>query len=302
MKHFDIIIVGGGPAGMTAALYSLRAGKKVLILEKENFGGQIANSPRVENIPSIKEISGLDYSNNLFEQILDLGAEFELEEVTEITKVDDLFTVTTNYSAYTSKVVIAATGVSHRSIGIEREEELSGKGISYCAVCDGTFYKDKNVAVIGDGNTALQYSILLTNYCKKVYICTLFDKFVGDNILAETLRKKENAEIIHNVSLKAFLGESEVNGLLFLNKVSNEDLVVNVDGVFIAIGQIPHNDIFKNLVELKNGYIVVDENKETQTKGLYAVGDCTHKQIRQLTTATSDGSIAAINACRYLDK
>lgn len=302
MKNYDIIIVGGGPAGMTAALYSLRAGKKILILEKENFGGQIANSPRVENIPSIKEISGLDYSNNLFEQILDLGAEFELEEVNKITKDDGLFTVVTNYSQYTSKVVIIATGVSHRSIGVEREEELTGKGISYCAVCDGAFYKNGTVAVIGDGNTALQYSILLTNYCKKVYICTLFDKFFGDSILVETLKNKPNLEIIHNISLKQFIGEKEVESLKFINTKTNEELLIDVDGVFIAIGQVPHNDIFKDLVELDNGYIVTDNNKQTKTEGLYAVGDCTKKEIRQLTTATSDGSVAAINACRYLDK
>lgn len=302
MKNYDIIIVGGGPAGMTAALYSLRAGKKTLILEKENFGGQIANSPRVENIPSIKEISGLDYSNNLFEQILDLGAEFELEEVSNITKENGIFTVTTNYSQYTSKAVIIATGVSHRHIGVNREEELAGKGISYCAVCDGAFYKDGTVAVIGDGNTALQYSILLTNYCKKVYICTLFDKFFGDSILVETLKNKPNLEIIHNISLKEFVAEKEVESLRFVNTQTNEELVIDVDGVFIAIGQVPHNDIFKDLVELENGYIVTDSNKQTKTEGLYAVGDCTKKEIRQLTTATSDGSVAAINACRYLDK
>ena len=198
---------------MTAALYSLRAGKSVLILEKENFGGQIANSPRVENIPSIKEISGLDYSNNLFEQILNLGAEFELEEVIGIKKENDIFTITTNYSEYASKAVIVATGVSHRHIDIDREEELFGKGLSYCAVCDGAFYKDGTVAVIGDGNTALQYSILLTNYCKKVYICTLFDKFFGDSILVKVLINKPNIEIIHNVSLKEFIGESQIETL-----------------------------------------------------------------------------------------
>jgi thioredoxin reductase (NADPH) len=302
MKHYDIIIVGGGPAGMTAALYSLRAGKSVLILEKENFGGQIANSPRVENIPSIKEISGLDYSNNLFEQILDLGAEFELEEVTSLNKENDEFIVTTNYATYTSKAVIIATGVSHRHIGVHREDELFGKGISYCAVCDGAFYKDKEVAVIGDGNTALQYSILLTNYCKKVYVCTLFDKFFGDSILVDILKKKANVEIIQNISLRELVGEESVTGLNFTNTVTNESISINVEGVFIAIGQVPHNEIFSSLVELDKGYIVVNENKETKTEGLYAVGDCTKKEIRQLTTATSDGSVAAINACRYLEK
>lgn len=302
MKTYDIIIIGGGPSGMTSALYSLRAGKSVLILEKENFGGQIANSPRVENIPSIKEISGLDFSNNLFEQILDLGAEFELEQVIELHKENDIFTVKTNYNSYQSKAVIIATGVSHRHIGIDREFELAGKGVSYCAVCDGAFYKDKDVAVIGDGNTALQYSILLTNYCKKVYVCTLFDKFFGDKILAEALKKKQNAHIIHNISLNKFIGEKELEGLSFTETKTNENINIDVQAVFIAIGQIPHNEEYAHLVDLDNGYIVTNEQKETKTSGLYAVGDCTKKEIRQLTTATSDGSIAAINACRYLDQ
>lgn len=302
MKNYDVIIIGGGPAGMTSALYSLRAGRTVLILEKENFGGQIANSPRVENFPSIKEISGLDLSNNLFEQILELGAEFELEEVIELTKENDIFTVKTNYNSYTSKVVIIATGVSHRKMGIAREDELAGKGVSYCAVCDGAFYKDKEVAVIGDANTAIQYSILLTNYCKKVYICTLFDKFFGDRIIVDTLKKKQNIEIIHNISLIELLGEKELNGLVFENTITKEKLQINVDAAFIAIGQIPHNDIFSSLVDLEKGYIITNERKETKTKGLYAIGDCTKKEIRQLTTATSDGSIAAINASRYLDE
>ena len=301
MKTYDIIVIGGGPGGMASALYSLRAGRSVLILEKENFGGQIANSPRVENIPAIKEISGLEFSNNFFEQILALGAEFELEEVIDLTKENDLFTVKTNYNTYQAKVVIIATGVSHRNIGIEREEELSGKGVSYCAVCDGAFYKDKNVAVIGDGNTALQYSILLTNYCKKVHICTRFDHFSADKILVDTLRRKENIEIIHNVELKQFVGDKELSGLKFLQTTTQQELNIDVDAVFIAIGQVPNNETYKSLVDLDNGYIVTNERKETKTIGLYAVGDCTKKEIRQLSTATSDGSIAAINACRYLD-
>ena len=176
---YDIIVIGGGAAGMTAALYSLRSGKSVLLLEKETIGGQIANSPRVENFPSIKEIAGNEFSDNLFDQILSLGAEFELDNVTGIEKVNNTFVVKAEYNTYESKAIILATGLKHRKINIPNEDELIGKGVSYCAVCDGAFYKDEDVCLVGDGNTALQYALLLSNYCKKVYLCTLFDKFFG---------------------------------------------------------------------------------------------------------------------------
>ena len=300
-KIYDIIIIGGGPSGMSAALYALRGGKSVLILEKENFGGQIANSPRVENIPSIKEISGVEYAGNLFDQISDLGVEFELEEVNKITKDKDIFTIETNYETHYAKAVILATGVKHRHIGIDREEELSGKGISYCAVCDGAFYKGKDVVVIGDANTALQYAILLSNYCNKVTICTLFDKFFADNILVERIKTKDNVTYFHNLSLKAFLGKEELNGLIFSNTKTNEEVTFSCQGAFIAIGQIPDNDKYSNLVDLNKGFIKVNQNMETKTPGLFASGDCTDKAVRQVVTACNDGAIAATMALRYLD-
>lgn len=303
MNKYDVIIIGGGAAGMTAALYSLRSGKSVLLLEKETIGGQIAKSPRVENFPTIKEISGEELSSKLFDQIMDLGCEFELDTVTKLEKIDNEFKITGEYGTYGSKSVIIATGLEHRKINIENEDELIGKGVSYCAVCDGAFYKDEDVCLIGDGNTALQYSILLSNYCKKVYVCTLFDKFFGDDILVKKLKERENVEIIQNVSLTKFIANDELEGLLFKNTKDDSLLELKVKGCFIAIGQIPNNDIFTNLVDLdKNGYILVNEDLETKTKGLFVAGDCRQKKVRQLTTAVSDGAMASVGAVSYIDK
>ena len=303
MNKYDVIIIGGGAAGMTAALYSLRSGKSVLLLEKETIGGQISKSPRVENFPTIKEISGEELSSKLFDQIMDLGCEFELDTVLKVEKNENEFIVTGEYSTYNSKSVILATGLEHRKINIENEDELLGKGVSYCAVCDGAFYKDEDVCLIGDGNTALQYSILLSNYCKKVYVCTLFDKFFGDDVLVKKLKERENVEIIQNVSLTKFIANEELEGLVFKNTKDDSLLELKVKGCFIAIGQIPNNENFSNLVDLdKNGYIIVNEDLETKTKGLFVAGDCRVKKVRQLTTAVSDGAMASVGAVSYIDK
>ena len=303
MNKYDVIIIGGGAAGMTAALYSLRSGKSVLLLEKETIGGQISKSPRVENFPTIKEISGEELSSKLFDQIMDLGCEFELDTVLKVEKNENEFIVTGEYSTYNSKSVILATGLEHRKINIENEDELLGKGVSYCAVCDGAFYKDEDVWLVGDGNTALQYSILLSNYCKKVYVCTLFDKFFGDDVLVKKLKERENVEIIQNVSLTKFIANEELEGLVFKNTKDDSLLELKVKGCFIAIGQIPNNENFSNLVDLdKNGYIIVNEDLETKTKGLFVAGDCRVKKVRQLTTAVSDGAMASVGAVSYIDK
>lgn len=300
---YDIVIIGGGAAGMTAALYSLRSGKTVLLIEKETIGGQISKSPRVENFPSIKEISGTEFSDNLFDQIMDLGCDFELDTITGIHKENNIFYINGMFSNYEAKSVIIATGLEHRKINIEHEDDLIGNGVSYCAVCDGAFYKDEDVCLIGDGNTALQYSILLSNYCKKVYVCTLFNKFFGDDLLVKKLKERENIEIIHNISLKKFLFDTDLNGLIFENTKDNSSLELKVKACFIAIGQIPNNNIFENLVELdNNGYILVDENLETKTEGLFVAGDCRQKKVRQLTTAVSDGAMASVGAVNYIDK
>lgn len=299
---FDSIIIGGGPAGLTAALYLLRANKKVLILEKENFGGQIANSPRLENYPSIKAISGLDFANNLFDQVMDLGAQFELEDVLNITRNEDKFIVHTNYNQYEGKTIILATGCKHKEMGLPHEKELTGKGISYCATCDGAFFKNEDVVVIGDANTALQYALNLCNYCKNVTICTLFDKFFGERKLIDALKTKNNIHVEHNLSLVSFNGENEIESLTFKNTKTSEEKIIPCKGVFIAIGQIPQNDQFKNLVDLDSrGFIITNEKMETKTPNVYAVGDCRVKDVRQVVTAISDGAIAAVEISKKLN-
>jgi len=299
---FDIIIIGAGPAGLTAAIYARRSNKSVLIIEKENFGGQIALAPKVENFPSINNATGGEIAEKIFNQALLLGAEFELEDVLKVEKKDELFYLTTNYHKYLAKSVIVATGAKHKSIGLENEYRLIGKGVSYCAVCDGAFYKGEEVAVIGDANSALQYALDLSTYCKKVYVCTLFDKFFGDKILVDRLYEKDNIEIIHNISLIDLVGDEKLHQLVFENTITKKEVLLNVTGVFIAIGQAPANDIVKDLVDIdKAGYIIADENLVTKTKGLFVAGDCRTKAVRQATTAISDGAVAAIKAINYLD-
>lgn len=300
---YDIIVIGAGVAGMTSALYSARSGKKVLVLECDTVGGQIALSPKVENFPTIKQISGEELASNLFDQILDLGVDFELEKVLSVEKADGLFTVTTDYETRQCKSVIIATGAKARHIGVAGEDDLIGHGVSYCAVCDGAFYQGEDVALIGDANTALQYGLLLANICKKVYVLTLFDRFFGEPNLVEALRKRENVEIHHNLQLTKFKADGgELCGLKFEDTKTHEEKEFSVKGVFIAVGQAPENEIFKNLVDLdKNGYIIADETCKTKTEGLFVAGDTRTKTTRQLTTAAGDGSTAGVSASKYID-
>ncbi len=299
----DIVIIGAGTAGMTAALYALRNGKTVLLLEGNCYGGQIANSPRVENYPSIKEISGAEFSDNLFDQVTSLGADFELEKAEKIEKMaDGTFVVTTDYGKREGRAVVIATGVKHKKLGVPGEDEYIGKGVSYCAVCDGAFYEGEEVALVGDANTALQYSILLSNYCKKVYVCTWMDKFFADKALVDTLLKRENVEWIKNVSCTALVGEDELSAVEFEHTQTKEKMVLPVKACFVAIGQIPDNKAFESVVELdKAGYIVASEDTKTKTDGVFVAGDCRVKGVRQLTTAVADGATSAMMACRYID-
>ncbi len=300
---YDIIVIGGGAAGMTSALYALRNSKKVLVLESESLGGQIANSPRLENYPSIKEISGEQFADNLFNQIIEHGADFEIEKVVALEKREDkTFLVKTEYNEYQAKSVIIAAGVKHRHLRTKSDSErLVGKGVYYCAICDGAFYKDREVIVIGDANTALQYSLLLASYCKKVYIYTLFDKFFGDKSLVKAVISKENIEWRPNTSVCDFIGEEELTAIEYKDKDGNI-LTHEIPAVFVAIGQVPDNKAFVNLVDIdKEGYIIADESCKTKTEGLYVAGDCRTKAVRQVVTAVADGGIAATNACLYLE-
>lgn len=299
---YDLIVIGAGAAGMTSALYALRNGKSVLVLESESLGGQIATSPKLENFPSIKEISGEQFADNLYEQICHHGAEVEIEKVVSVEKIDKIFKVKTEYNEYESKTVVIASGVKHKHLRTKsNRDDLVGKGVYYCAICDGPFYKDKEVAIIGDANTALQYSLLLSGYCKKVYVYTLFDKFFGDKMLVKALRAKENIEVRPNTSVMDFIGEDELKAIEY--KDADGDIKTHeIPAVFIAIGQVPDNKAFANLVDLdKDGYIVSDETCKTKTEGLFVAGDCRTKAIRQVSTAVADGAIAATNASVYLE-
>ena len=300
MKQYDIIIVGGGPAGMTAALYALRNEKSVLILEKESFGGQIATSPRLENFPTIPSISGSEWSDLLFTQITDLGAEFELEEVENIEKLENEFNVKTNYNEYSCGAIIIANGVKPRKMGLPNEDDLVGKGVSYCAVCDGPFYKGKEIYLVGDANTALQYALLLSSYCPKIHMITLFDKLFGDQILINRVLQAENIDIRHNMSLIELKGEKELESIVFKNAQTGEISEFETNNCFIAIGQVPQNEPFKDLIELDHGFIVTNDKMETSVPGIFAAGDTRAKDSRQVITACNDGAIAALEAVKFV--
>ncbi len=300
---YDIIVVGAGAAGMTSALYALRNSKTVLVLESESLGGQIANSPRLENYPSILEISGEQFADNLFNQITEHGADLEIEKVIAVDKLENgTFNVKTEYNEYQAKSVIIAAGVKHKHLRTRsNREDLVGKGVYYCAICDGAFYKDREVALIGDANTALQYALLLSGICKKVYVYTLFDKFFGDKSLVDALFKKDNIEWRPNTSVVDYVGEDELTAIVYKDK-DGVERTHEIPAVFVAIGQVPDNKAFSNLVDLdKDGYIVSDETCKTKTEGVYVAGDCRTKAVRQVVTAVADGGVAATNACVYIE-
>ena len=297
---YDIIIIGGGPAGLTAALYACRANKKTLVIEKETFGGQITFSPKVENIPGFISLTGNEFAEKLVEQVLEQGADVESCEAIEI-RDGEIKTVVTDDGEYQGKSVIIATGAKHRMLGIDEEERFVGEGISFCAVCDGAFYKNKTVAVVGGGNSALQEAILLSDTAKKVYVVQNLDFFTGEKKLVEQLEQLDNVEIILGVTVDSFVGDNELEGIVIKNS-AGETRKLELDGLFVAIGLIPQNEAFKNVVKLDGrGYAEVDESCETETKGIFVAGDCRTKKIRQVTTAAADGAIAALAACDYVD-
>ncbi len=298
---YDLIIVGGGVAGMTAALYALRGNKTVLIIEKESYGGQIAKSPKVENYPTKKSISGSDLVDEMFDQIIDLGVNFELEDVESIIKDGDDFLVKTNYNTHSAKSVIIANGVEARKLKLQNEDNFLGNGVYYCAICDGPLFEGKEVALVGDGNSAMQYALLLASYCKKVTMVTMFDKFFGEKALQDAILKNPKIEVIPNAVACALNGEISLKSVTF-KKTTGETFDVETTGLFVAIGQVPNNKIFENLVEIDGqGYIVSDETCKTKTEGLFVAGDCRTKSVRQVATAVGDGAVAGTNAVNYLN-
>jgi thioredoxin-disulfide reductase len=300
-KQYDIVIVGAGTAGLSAAIYAVRAGKSVIVLEATTHGGQIVNTPEVENYPGIQKISGFEFANNLYEQAKSLGAEVIYEKVIGIEVNGEEKIVHTTKEDYQAKAVILATGAKNRPLGLEHEKEWIGAGISYCATCDGMFYRGKDVAVAGGGNTALEDAIFLTNYCRKVYLIHRRDAFRGEEKLLQTLKEKPNVEFVLNANITRLIGEDGVDGVEVEDKNTHEKRVIDVMGLFVAIGQMPENSEFINVVDLdKSGYIEAKEDCKTKTKGIFTAGDCRTKKVRQLATAASDGAIAALAACEYI--
>ncbi len=301
---YDIVIVGGGPAGLTAAVYGLRAGKSVLVVEKNGFGGQIAFSPKVENIPGTQVISGSEFAEKLVEQAMALGADVELEKVTAVEKDGALFRICTEEgSTFEGRTVILALGVKHRMLELDGEQELVGNGISFCAVCDGAFYAGQEVAMIGGGNSALQEALLLSEVCSKVTVVQNLAFLTGEKKLADALAEKENVTILYSTVVSAYESENgALTGLVLHNEQTGAQSRIRVDGAFLAVGLIPENEPFAQFGELNSwGYFESGEDCLTKTPGVFVAGDCRSKRIRQVVTAASDGAVAAMAACRYLD-
>ena len=302
---YDIVIIGAGPAGMTAALYGLRAGKSAVLLECNSFGGQIVYSPRVENFPSLMQISGNELASNMLDQVTALGADVEFAKAVAIEDHGSYKKVLCeDGESFEGKTVIIATGVKHRKLGLEGEDELVGSGISYCAVCDGAFFKAKDVAVVGGGDTALQDAVYLSAYCSKVYLIHRRDTFRGEAKLVEKISAIENIETVLDSNITALNTE---NGLLTsvvaTNKNTDENREISVAGLFVAIGQVPENAPFEGFAKLNEaGYFDSGENSLTKTNGIFVAGDCRAKDVRQLTTAVGDGAVAGLAACSYIDR
>lgn len=297
---YDIIIIGSGIAGLTSAIYALNNKRKVLILESQTYGGQIINSNIINNYPGFLEISGFDLMTNIYNQVKNLGGVIKYEEVLEITKNKKVITKNETYEA---KSIIISTGLSPRKLNLENEDKFIGKGISYCATCDGSFYKDKDVMVVGGGNTAIEDVIYLSNICKKVYLVYRRKELRKDVNLTEKVKELSNVEIIYNSNIEKLNGDESLNSVDIINKDTEKITNIIIDGLFVAIGKIPSGNIFKDLLNVtENGYIITDEDCHTNIDGIYAAGDIRKKRLRQLVTAASDGAIAAIEAIKYINK
>ena len=298
---YDIIVVGAGPAGLTSAIYGARASKKVLVLEAKSYGGQIVNTLDIENYPANNHISGFDLATKMYEQAKALGAEIKFEKVIEIKSNGKYKEVTTNSNKYKCKALILATGSENRKLGLDNEDELVGKGVSYCATCDGGFYKDKVVAVVGGGNAALEDTLYLSDIAKKVYLIHRRDTFRGEEVTLNKLKKKDNVEFIYNSVVTKLNGNSVLENIEVADRGGNKK-VIEVSALFVAIGQIPENQNFAKIIKLdEKGYIIAKENCHTNRKGIFVAGDARTKDLRQLVTATGDGAVAATEAIKYLN-
>ena len=294
---YDIIIVGAGPAGLTSAIYACRARKSVLVLEANSYGGQIVNTLDIENYPALEHISGFDFATNLYNQTKNLGAEIKFEKVVEI-KDGSVKEVVTTKNVYKCKAIILATGAENRKLGLPNEDDLVGSGVSYCATCDGAFYKERDVAVVGGGNTAIEDALYLSDICRTVYLIHRRDKFKAEDVLIDKLNKKENIKCIFNSSVSKIIGSDKLTGIEI-----NGDSTISVDGLFIAVGRVPENQNFAKVINLNDfGYVIAGEDCHTNVDGIFVAGDNRAKLLRQLTTATGDGAVAATEAIKYINR
>ena len=298
---YDIIIIGAGPAGLTSAIYAKRANKNVLVLEAKNYGGQIINTLDIENYPANEHISGFDFATNLYNQAKNLGAEIKYEKVVDINNLGKEKEVITTKNTYKTKTIIIATGSENRKLGLPNEDEIVSKGISYCATCDGAFYKEKTVAVVGGGNTALEDALYLADLASKVYLIHRRDEFRGEESTINLLKEKDNIEFLYNSNVTKLNTKDRLESI----EVTSNDCeirTIDVDALFIAIGRIPENQNFAKLINLDNaGYIISNEYCHTNVEGIFVAGDNRVKELRQLVTATSDGAIAAVEAIKYIN-
>jgi thioredoxin reductase (NADPH) len=298
----DIVVVGGGPAGMTAAIYARRAGKTVLVLEALSCGGQILNTPDIENYPVEAHISGFDFSRRVYEQARGLGAEFAFEKAVEIRRQDGALAVVTPKNSYPARAVILATGSENRKLGVEDEERLTGRGVSYCATCDGNFYRNKVVAVVGGGNTALEDALYMADIARQVYLIHRRDSFRGEETTVERLREKGNVAFVYNSNVTRLIAEKRLKAIEVTNRLDGSVRTIELNGLFVAVGRVPENQGFASLVRLDEaGYIVAGEDCHTSAEGVFVAGDNRTKALRQLVTATADGAMAATEAVKYVN-
>lgn len=299
---YDILIVGSGPAGVTASIYAARASKTVLVIEKEAFGGLITHSPKIENYPGFNSISGLDLADKFITQAMDLGVQFDFDDIINVEKQDGIFQITGTDRTYQAKTVIIATGSKHRTLGLDNEEKLTGHGVSYCAVCDGPFFAGGDVIIVGGGNSAQQEAVLLSGYCKSVTMVQNLSTLTGEASGIELINKTENINVLYNKKVIELIGIEKLESIVIEDVNTQEKQVLNTDGVFVAIGHMANNEPFKNICELDEFGFIKSDECITNVEGLYVAGDCRQKKIRQISTAIADGTLAAVMAISYLDK